>query len=173
MEISNGILWVFVVTWVLGDCGAVKQWEMTSLLCAHSLPANRAFQNRKSGWSTRSFFWFGKRSTINGWNGIIRTVPGLQKQLQTALILSVTFIWSYLWVSLNGLGLYIYLDLTRFDSCKMAYSCIFCNRFARLNIPSTKTNVLLVLSNKIPKSRYLLNIRFPFIYSCIRIHFRW
>jgi hypothetical protein len=24
---------------------------MTSLLCAHCLPANRAFQNRKSGWS--------------------------------------------------------------------------------------------------------------------------
>jgi hypothetical protein len=26
-----------------GECGAVKQWEMTSLLCAHCLPANRAF----------------------------------------------------------------------------------------------------------------------------------
>ena len=79
------------------------QWEMTSLLCEHCLPANRAFQNRKSGCSTRSFFWFGKRSTTNGWNGKIRTVPGLQKQLQTALILSVTFIWSHPWVSLNGL----------------------------------------------------------------------
>jgi hypothetical protein len=33
----------------------------------------------------------------------IRTVPSLQKQLQTALILSVTFIWSYPWVGLNGL----------------------------------------------------------------------
>jgi hypothetical protein len=31
---------------------------MTSLLCAHWLPANRAFQNLKSGWSTRSFFSF-------------------------------------------------------------------------------------------------------------------
>jgi hypothetical protein len=29
---------------------------MTGLLCAHCLPANRAFQKRKSGWSTRSFF---------------------------------------------------------------------------------------------------------------------
>jgi hypothetical protein len=26
-----------------------KQWEMTSLLCAHCLPANRAFQKRKWG----------------------------------------------------------------------------------------------------------------------------
>ena len=86
-----------------GEYGAVKQWEMTSLLCAHCLPANRAFQNRKSGWSTRSFFWFVKRSTTNGWNGKIPTVPGLQEQLQTALILSVTFIWSYQWVGLNVL----------------------------------------------------------------------
>jgi hypothetical protein len=66
------------------------------------LPANRAFQNRNSGCSTRSFFWFGQRSTTNRRNGKIRTVPGLQKQLQTALILSVTFIWSYPWVCLNG-----------------------------------------------------------------------
>ena len=35
--------------WLL-ECGAVKQWEMTSLLPAHSLAANRAFQNQKSGW---------------------------------------------------------------------------------------------------------------------------
>jgi hypothetical protein len=34
--------------------GAVKQLEMTSLLCAQCLPANRAFWNRKSGWSTLS-----------------------------------------------------------------------------------------------------------------------
>jgi hypothetical protein len=60
--------------WLLecGGCGAVKQWKMTSLLCAHCLAANRAFQNRKSGYSTRSFFWFGKRSTTNG---KIHTVP--------------------------------------------------------------------------------------------------
>jgi hypothetical protein len=32
-------------------------------------------------------------------------VPGLQEQLQTALILSVTFIWSYQWVGLNVLWL--------------------------------------------------------------------
>ena len=40
--------------WLLecGGCGAVKQWKMTSLLCAHCLAANRAFQNRKSGYST-------------------------------------------------------------------------------------------------------------------------
>jgi hypothetical protein len=63
---------------------------------ALTLPANRAFQNRKSGWSTRSFhwisgsfsfFWFWKRSTTNGWNGKIRTVPGSQKQVQVVLII--------------------------------------------------------------------------------------
>ena len=32
--------------------GAVKHLEMTSLLPAHSLAANRTFQNQKSGWST-------------------------------------------------------------------------------------------------------------------------
>jgi hypothetical protein len=37
------------------------------------------------------------------WNGKIRTERGLQKQLQTALILSATFIWSYPWGGLNGL----------------------------------------------------------------------
>jgi hypothetical protein len=34
--------------WLL-ECVAVKQWEITSLLCADCLPANRAIQNRKSG----------------------------------------------------------------------------------------------------------------------------
>jgi hypothetical protein len=38
---------------------------------------------------------------------LIRTVPGLQKQLQTAINLSVTFIWSYPWVGFNGLWLCI------------------------------------------------------------------
>ena len=38
-------------SWLL-ECGAVKQWEMTSLLGAHSLAANRALQNRKKGWNT-------------------------------------------------------------------------------------------------------------------------
>jgi hypothetical protein len=42
------------------------------------------------GWGTHSFFWFGKWSTTNGWNGKIRTVPDLQKQPQNALILSIT-----------------------------------------------------------------------------------
>jgi hypothetical protein len=36
----------------------------------------------------------------------------LQKQLQTALILSVTFIWSHPWVGLNGLWLCISLIRT-------------------------------------------------------------
>ena len=40
-----------------GECGAVKQWKMTSVLCAHCLPANRTFQNRKSGRRTLSFFF--------------------------------------------------------------------------------------------------------------------
>jgi len=56
--------------WLL-ECGAVKQWEMTSLLCAHILPANRAFQNRKSGWSTcicarRRLYVKERLLTING-----------------------------------------------------------------------------------------------------------
>ena len=46
--------------WFL-ECGAVKQWEtMTSLLGAHSLAANRTFQNRKAGWSTTN----GKTCTL-------------------------------------------------------------------------------------------------------------
>ena len=70
--------------WLL-ECGAVKQWEMIG---AHSLPANRAFQNRKSGWSTT--------------NGKICTVLVCKNNLQTALILSVNFIWSHPWVGHNG-----------------------------------------------------------------------
>ena len=46
-----------------------------------------AFQNQKSGWSTRSFFWFGKRSTTNAKFARARS----QKQLQTALILFCHF----------------------------------------------------------------------------------
>jgi hypothetical protein len=57
------------------------------------LPANRVFQNR-AGARTHSFFWF---------SGKIRTLPVCKKQLQTALIVSVTFIWSHPWVGLNGL----------------------------------------------------------------------
>ena len=49
----------------------VAKW-LTDVVTCLSLPANRAFQNRKSGWSTRLFFWFGKGSTTNG---KIRTVP--------------------------------------------------------------------------------------------------
>jgi hypothetical protein len=75
--------------WLL-ECGAVKQWEMpTSLLCADCLPANQVFQNRKSGWSKRLFFSFSKlRSTT------IRQI--LQKQLQTALILSVSLSFDFI-----------------------------------------------------------------------------
>jgi hypothetical protein len=47
------------------------------------LPAIRAFQNR-AGARTHSFFWF---------SGKIRTLPVCKKQLQTALIVSVTFIF--------------------------------------------------------------------------------
>ena len=37
-----------MVTWCGVSAGQfTKQWEMTSLLCAHCLPANRDFQNRK------------------------------------------------------------------------------------------------------------------------------
>ena len=62
--------------------GAVKQREMTNLLCAHFLPANRIFQNRKSGWSTRSFvFYLAKESRQMGEirNGKIRTMPAVCK----------------------------------------------------------------------------------------------
>jgi hypothetical protein len=53
--------------WLL-ECGAVKQWEMSSLLCAHCLPANRTFQNRKSGWITRSFiFDLANEARLMGW----------------------------------------------------------------------------------------------------------
>ena len=73
--------------WLL-ECGAVKQWEMTSLLYAHCLPANRAFQNRKSGWSTRCSFDLAKEARhMQNSHG-----ARLQKQLQTALIGPVTFI---------------------------------------------------------------------------------
>jgi hypothetical protein len=36
--------------------------QLISLLCTHCLPANRAFQNQKSGWSTRSFFCLAKEA---------------------------------------------------------------------------------------------------------------
>ena len=67
-DVAKSHLRVFVVTWVWRS----STMGMTSLLWAHCLPANWAFQSRKSGWSTRSFFWFGKWSTTNG---KIRTVP--------------------------------------------------------------------------------------------------
>jgi hypothetical protein len=61
---------------------------MTSLLCAHCLPANRVFQSRKSGWNKRSFLiWQKKHDKWQNSHG-----ARLQKQLQTALSLSVTFI---------------------------------------------------------------------------------
>jgi hypothetical protein len=71
------------------ECGAVKQWEVTGLLPAHSSAANRAFQKQKTGWDTT--------------NGKNLHRARLRKQLQTALIISVTFIWSHPWVGLNGL----------------------------------------------------------------------
>jgi hypothetical protein len=80
---------------------------ITSLLCAHFLPANRACENRKSDFITRFgqdlanearqqprsqglSFWHDK--WVKWQNSL---VPGFQKQLQTAIILSVTFILSY------------------------------------------------------------------------------
>jgi hypothetical protein len=47
---------------------AVKQWEMTNLLCAHCLPANRAFQNRKSGWRTRYDKWVKWQNSHGAWS---------------------------------------------------------------------------------------------------------
>ena len=68
--------------WLI-ERGAVKQWEMTSLLCAHCLPANRA------GARVRSFDYRQKKHD-NKWQN--SHGARLQKQLQTALILFVTFI---------------------------------------------------------------------------------
>jgi hypothetical protein len=63
---------------------------MTILLCAHCLPANRAFQNLKSGWSTPSLLCSFDLANDDKWQN--SHGARLQKQLQTALILSVTFI---------------------------------------------------------------------------------
>jgi hypothetical protein len=62
---------------------------MTSLLPAHSLAANRTFQNQKSGCSTT--------------NGKICTMLVCKNTCKLLLILSVTFIWSHPSVGLNGL----------------------------------------------------------------------
>jgi hypothetical protein len=70
--------------WLL-ECGAVKQWEMTSLLRTPVLPANWTFQNRKSG--CFALIWQKKHDKWQNSHGAL-----LQKQLQTALILSVIFI---------------------------------------------------------------------------------
>jgi hypothetical protein len=59
------------------------------LLCAHCLPANRSFQNWKSGWSTRSFFLIWKKNHDKWQNS---HGASLQKQLEIAVIRSVTFI---------------------------------------------------------------------------------
>jgi hypothetical protein len=61
----------------------------------------------------------------------IRTVPSLQKQLQTALILSVTFIWSYPWVGLNGLWLNFFLNYEPLETCFQLSAQGFCE-FSRL-----------------------------------------
>jgi hypothetical protein len=57
------------------------------------LHANRAFQNQKSGWSTRSLFDLAKEAPLKKYDKW-KNLHGahLEKQLQTALILSVTFI---------------------------------------------------------------------------------
>jgi hypothetical protein len=71
---------------------AVKQWEMTSLLCAHCLPVNRAFLEPEIGLEDAFVLliwqlWQKKHDKWQNSHG-----ARLQKQLQTALILSVTLI---------------------------------------------------------------------------------
>jgi hypothetical protein len=54
----------------------------------------------------------------------------LQKQLQTALILSVTFIWSYPWVGLTGIWLYFFKYF--FENCMKFRSLYFFERVGNL-----------------------------------------
>jgi hypothetical protein len=67
------------------------------------------------------------------------TVPGFQKQLQTALTLSVTFIWSYPRVGLNRLWFIITvsnLKTTRSGLCTRVRHCvpIFIDLFTTQNL---------------------------------------
>ena len=76
-----------------GECGAVKQWEITSLLCAYCLPANRAFQTfRRAGARVRSFDLAKEARQI----GELANSHGAQFAKKTCklllLILSITFI---------------------------------------------------------------------------------
>jgi hypothetical protein len=75
--------------------GAVKQWEMTSLLCAaHCLPANRPSRTgNRTGARVRSFDLANEARHDDKWQN--SHGARWQKQLQTALILSVTFIVSF------------------------------------------------------------------------------
>ena len=72
----------------LPECGAVKQWEMTSLLCAHSA-CESGLSEPEIGLEHAFvlLIWQKKQDKWQNSHG-----ARLQKQLQTALILSVTFI---------------------------------------------------------------------------------
>ena len=53
---------IFESLWLL-ECGAVKQLEMASMLCAHCLPANRAFRTgNRAGARVHSFDCYGKEA---------------------------------------------------------------------------------------------------------------
>ena len=82
-----------VTSWRFYSGPGVLKWTRFCFRIEPFRTGNRA------GARVRSFD-LTNEATTNGWNGKIRTVPGLQKQLRTALILSATFIWSYPWVGL-------------------------------------------------------------------------
>ena len=118
--------------------GAVKQWEMTSLLCAaHCLPANRAFQNRKPDWSTvPSFDLANEARHDDKWQN--SHGARWEKQLQTALILSVTFIVSFDLIGESASTAFdyvfirnTYLVSSRYTSC---FSDLFPN-FISIDLP--------------------------------------
>jgi hypothetical protein len=64
--------------------------QMISLLCTHCLPANRAFQNHAEIGLEHAFVLLIWQKKHDIWQNTHNAC--LQKQLQTALILSVTFI---------------------------------------------------------------------------------
>jgi hypothetical protein len=90
--------WVFVVTWVWGS------WTI-----GNDQPALRARFACESGLSEpeigpeHAFVLLIWQKKHDKWQN--SHVACLQKQLQTALILSVSFIWSHPWVGINGLWL--------------------------------------------------------------------
>jgi hypothetical protein len=116
----------------------------------------------RTGNRAAQIFWFGKWSTTNS---KIRTVP---VQLQTALILSVTFIWSHPWVGLNGLWSNLALHPTPNDGINELFPmfssvclCLISKQTLKYNLNSHLIHTCLIY--------YTIYMCCSFLYICTNI----